>query len=107
MAGQGGSARSTGQFRTTVRPRRPAPAGGEGVGDGVPAGAEATGAVVVGDAGCREMVRVDGFADGVPDPQAAGAMARTAAKTAINGRDGARGIPVGRSERRAGSGPPQ
>src|SRR4051812_13369136 len=94
VPGQGGSARSTGQFRTTVRPRRPAPAGGGAVVGSVPAGAEVVGAgaaVAVAEAagcGCREMVRVDGdgLADGAPDPQAAGATARTTAKAAVTAR---------------------
>jgi hypothetical protein len=98
---------------TTVRPRSPLPAGGGTVVGGVPAGAEMLGAGAAVDvaeaagSGCREMVRVGGLAVGAPDPQAAGATARTTAKTAINGRDGAHGIPVGRTGRTAGSGPPR
>src|SRR4051794_17409775 len=95
VPGQGGSARSTGQFTTTVRPFRPAPAGGRAVVGGVSAGAEVVGAEVVGAevacgvteaVGCgrREMVRVDGPGDGAPDPQAAGATARAVAKTAVS-----------------------
>ena len=99
VLGQGGSARSTGQFRTTVRPLSPVPAGGRAVGDDGGDG-EMVRAGGDGD-GDREMVRVDGdgemvpvggFADGAPDPQAAGATARTA----VSRRSGARGIPIGR-----------
>src|SRR4051812_38199302 len=113
VPGQGGSARSTGQFTTTVRPVRPAPAGGRAVVGGVSAGAEVVGAElacgVTEAAGCgrSEMVRADGPGDGAPDPQAAGATARAVAKTAVSRRDSARGIPVGRFRRRAGSGPPR
>ena len=56
--------------------------------------------------GSGEMVRKVGSADGAPDPQAAGAMARTAVKTAVSVRSGARGMTVGRLSRTAGSGPP-
>jgi hypothetical protein len=97
---------------TTVRPRRPAPTGGGAVVGGLPVGAVVGGAgaavdvVAAGGCGCREMVRVGGLAAGAPDPQAAGATARTTAKTAVSRRSGARGIPVGRFGRTAGSGPP-
>ena len=83
------------------------PPGGEVVGAEVIGAGAAVGLVEMAGCGRGEMVRVDGLVDGASDPQAADAMARTMARAAVNGRSGTRGIPVGRSGRVAGSGPPR